>query len=284
MIMKTIGWMKVAMMFVAGTFVFTACDDDDNKFAAPEAVQAAFNQQYGDATRVEWERERNGYLVAEFWKDNKEYDAWYTTEGQWVMTEVDHRNDLNALPQAVRDGFAASAYAQWRVDDIDEIQRPDYENVYKIEVEQNGQQDMDLYFDVNGTLFREVADGNDDRNEGMLPSQMPAGIQTFIDERYPNARIVDFDTERGRYEVDVIYNNQSIDILFDTNSNWISSSTDYERNVPEVVKNAINANFSGKRIDDCDFVETAAGERYWLVDIDNQEADVRVSEDGQILA
>ena len=48
---------------------------------APEAVQAAFNQQYGDATRVEWERERNGYLVAEFWKDNKEYDAWYTTEG-----------------------------------------------------------------------------------------------------------------------------------------------------------------------------------------------------------
>ena len=143
---------------------------------------------------------------------------------------------------------------------------------------------MDLYFDVNGTLFREVADGNDDRNEGMLPSQMPAGIQAFIDERYPNARIVDFDMERGRYEVDVIYNNQSIDILFDTNSNWISSSTDYERNVPEVVKNAINANFSGKRIDDCDFVETAAGERYWLVDIDNQEADVRVSEDGQILA
>ena len=65
MIMKTIGWMKVAMMFVAGTFVFTACDDDDNKFAAPEAVQAAFNQQYGDATRVEWERERNGYLVAD---------------------------------------------------------------------------------------------------------------------------------------------------------------------------------------------------------------------------
>ena len=128
-----------------------------------------------------------------------------------------------------------------------------------------------------------MADGNDDRNEGMLPSQMPAGIQAFIDERYPNARIVDFDTERGRYEVDVIYNNQSIDILFDTDANWISSATDYERNVPEV-KNAINANFSGKRIDDCDFVETAAGERYWLVDIDNQEADVRVSEDGQILA
>ena len=200
------------------------------------------------------------------------------------MTEVDHRNDLNALPQAVRDGFAASAYAQWRVDDIDEIQRPDYENVYKIEVEQNGRQDMDLYFDVNGTLFREVADGNDDRNEGMLPSQMPAGIQAFIDERYPNARIVDFDMERGRYEVDVIYNSQSIDILFDTDANWISSATDYERNVPEVVKNAINANFSGKRIDDCDFVETAAGERYWLVDIDNQDADVRVSEDGQILA
>lgn len=281
--MKTIGWMKVAMMFVASTFVFTACDDDDDKFAAPQAVQTAFNQQYGDATRVEWEREKNGYIVAEFWKDNKEYDAWYTTEGQWVMTEVDHRKDLNALPQAVREGFQTSIYSAWRVDDIDEIQRPNYTNIYKIEVEMQGQQDMDLYFDENGTLFREVTDGNDDRNEGMLPSQMPNDIQTFISERYPNARIVDIDRERTGYEVDIIYNKQSIEVLFDTESNWVASATDYDRNVPDVVKNAISDNYPGKRIDGCDFVETSKGERYWLVDIDNYNPDVRVSEDGKII-
>ena len=271
------------MMCLASTFVFTACDDDDNKFAAPAAVQEAFNQQYGEGTRVEWERERNGYLVAEFRKDGKDYDAWYTNEGQWVMTEIDHGKRLNNLPQAVQDGFNNSAYASWTVDDIDEIQRPDYTEVYKIEVEMKGQQDMDLYFDVNGTLFREVADAGDDRNEGMLPSQMPSAIQSFIDERYPNARIVDFDQEHGYYEVDVISDNQSIDILFDSNYGWVSTSTDCGRNIPDVVRNAINANYSGKRIDDCDFVETAKGERYYLVDLDDYDRDVRVSEDGQVL-
>ena len=280
--MKSMKCFKAAMMFALGALVFTACDDDDNRLQVPEAVQGAFTQKYGNETRVEWDMEKQ-YAVAEFWKDNREHDAWFTMDGAWLMTEVDYGRQIADLPQSVQDGFNASQYAQWTIDDIDKIERNNYEDVYKIEVEQ-GKQEMDLYFDVTGNLFKEVADGNDDRNEGMLPSQMPAGIQAFIDERYPNARIVDFDMERGRYEVDVIYNSQSIDILFDTDANWISSATDYERNVPEVVKNAINANFSGKRIDDCDFVETAAGERYWLVDIDNQDADVRVSEDGQILA
>lgn len=280
--MKTTRWMKTAMMLVAGTFVFTACDNDDDKFNAPEAVQAAFNQQYGDNTRVEWDRERGEYLIAEFWKDNKEYDAWYTYDGRWMMTEVDYGHDIQALPQAVQDGFNASAYAQWRVDDIDLIQRPDYTDIYKIEVEQQGQRDMDLYFDENGTLFKEVADADDDRNEGMLPTtSLPNEIQNFIDERYPNARIADFDKERSYYEVDVIVNSQSKEIIFDSAYSWVLTSTDLGRNIPAVVENAINQKYADKRIDDCDEVETAQGEHYYLVDLDNYEMDIRVDENGQ---
>ena len=113
----------------------------------------------------------------------------------------------------------------------------------------------------------------------MLPSQMPAAIQSVIDEKYPNARIVDFELERGQYEVELVYNNQSIEMIFDGEYNWVRTSTDMERQVPAVVRDAVAAQYPGKVIDDCDFVETAS-EKYYLVDLDNYEPDLKVSEDG----
>ncbi len=154
--MKTIRWMKIAMMFVAGVLAFTACHDDDDKFTVPQNVREAFSQQYAGATRVEWDWERNGYVVAEFWLDNKKHEAWYTRDGQWLMTEIDCGENLSILPQEVLDAFYASAYSAWTVDDIDMIQRSGYADVYRIEVEQQGQRDVDLYFDLSGTLLHEV--------------------------------------------------------------------------------------------------------------------------------
>lgn len=275
--MKSMKCFKAAMMFALGALVFTACDDDDNRFQVPEAVQGAFTQKYGNTTRVEWDMEKQ-YVVAEFWKDNKEHDAWFTMEGSWLMTEIDYGRQIAELPQAVQEGFSASQYAQWIIDDIDKIERTGYEDVYKIEVEQ-GKQEMDLYFDAIGNLFKEVSDGNDDRNESMLPSQMPAAIQSLVDEKYPGARIVDFELERGQYEVEVVYNNQSMEIIFDGEYNWLRTSTDMERQVPAVVRDAVAARYPGRVIDDCDYVETAT-ERYYLVDLDNYEPDLKISEDG----
>ena len=278
---KSIQWMRVATLCVAGMFAFTACDDDEDKFAAPEAVQAAFSQQYSGATRVEWEYERSGYIVAEFWKDNKEHDAWYTPDGSWMMTENDHGRIIDALPQAGRDVFYASAYAQWVVDDIDEIQRPDYEAIFKIEVEQRGQQDHDLYFDTNGTLFRDVTDQDDDRNESLLPSQKPSAIEDFINGRYAGARIVDIFRVLCCYVLEVIYFVMSIELRFDSSYSWLWSKADCGRDIPAVVTNALSGKYAGYRIDDCDWVETASGESYYLVDLDNYEMDVRITEDGQ---
>ena len=167
------------------------------------------------------------------------------------------------------------------VDDIDEIQRPDYEAIFKIEVEQRGQQDHDLYFDTNGTLFRDVTDQDDDRNENLLPSQKPSAIEDFINGRYAGARIVDIDREQGGYEVDVIYDGKSIELRFDSSYSWLWSKTDCGRDIPAVVTNALSGKYAGYRIDDCDWVETASGESYYLVDLDNYEMDVRITEDGQ---
>lgn len=285
-IMKTLNLLKWTMVCALGMFVTTSCDDDDDDFRGnvPSAVQEAFDQKYSGVGRVEWDMEQGGYLVAEFMKDGREHDAWFTAGGEWVMTEIDYGRDLQALPQAVQDGYAVTTYAlqNWSVDDIDEIQRPAYDNVYIIEVEQGGRPDYSLYFDINGTLIREVEEDSGGTHDDMINNSMPLEIQQFINTQYPGATVVDIDIERGGYEIDVRHDGLSKEIIFDSQYNWVMTSTDYTRNVPADVRSAVEAKYPGKRIDDCDYIETAAGEKYYLVDLDNYAKDLKVTLDGQI--
>lgn len=282
--MKTTELTKWMMVCALGVFSMTSCsDDDDSKVNVPENVTRAFNDKYAGVGRVEWDRERGGYLVAEFNKDGKEYDAWFTETGEWVMTEVDHGRRMENLPEAVQAGYEATTYSaeNWTIDDIDEIQRPAYETFYIIEVEKKGQPDYDLYFDANGTLFREVQ-GEGNYNGDLVGNQLPAEMQSFIDSEYPGARVVDFDSERNGYEVDVIHDGKSKEIWFDTQYNWMQTSTDVTRDIPANIRAAVEAQYPNKRIDDCDYVEPAQGEAYYLVDLDNYNKDLKVASDGTI--
>lgn len=274
------------MVCALGVFSLTSCsDDDDNNINVPDNVTRAFNDKYAGVGRVEWDRERGGYLVAEFNKDGKEYDAWFTETGEWVMTEVDHGRRMENLPQAVQAGYEATTYyaENWTIDDIDEIQRPAYETFYIIEVEKKGQLDYDLYFDANGTLFRvREVKGEGNYNGDLVGNQLPAEMQSFIDSEYPGARVVDFDSEDNGYEVDVIHDGKSKEIWFDTQYNWVQTSTDVTRDIPANIRAAVEAQYPNKRIDDCDYVETAQGEAYYLVDLDNYYNDLKVASDGTI--
>ena len=234
--MKYWKWMQATALCAVGALAFTACDnddDDDGYTRVPAAVEAAFADRYGGHGRVDWDAERGGYCVAEFYMDGRECEAWYSPDGSWMMTEVDYGRNLQALPQAVQDGYNATTYAQdgWRIDDIDEIQRPGYENVYKIEVEKDGQPDRDLYFDLGGTLFRDVQDdGRDHDNSGMIHDRLPAALSDYINTQYPGAAIVDFDREDGGYyEVDLRHEGKSIEVAFDREGNWVMSKTDCDR-------------------------------------------------------
>ena len=284
--MKTTELTKWMMVCALGVFSMTSCsDDDDSNVNVPENVTRAFNDKYAGVGRVEWDRERGGYLVAEFNKDGKEYDAWFTETGEWVMTEVDHGRRMENLPEAVQAGYEATTYyaENWTIDDIDEIQRPAYETFYIIEVEKKGQLDYDLYFDANGTLFRvREVKGEGNYNGDLVGNQLPAEMQSFIDSEYPGARVVDFDSEDNGYEVDVIHDGKSKEIWFDTQYNWVQTSTDVTRDIPANIRAAVEAQYPNKRIDDCDYVETAQGEAYYLVDLDNYYNDLKVASDGTI--
>lgn len=285
--MKKWKWIGMAMACAVGMVAFTSCDDDDNDDYArvPDTVTAAFSHQYGNPGYVEWDSERGGYYVAEFRKDGRDHEAWYTQAGLWAMTEVDYGRSLADLPQAVQSGYAATAYAldAWTVDDIDEIQRPDYETVYKIEVEKRGQADHDLYFDLGGTLYRDVeGSGSGSGNGGMIQQGMPAEVKAYVDSAFAGAAVVDFDIEdNGMIEVDLRHGGKSVEVLFTAAYEWVMTKTDCSRDVPAVVAEAVQQALPGARIDDCDYVQTAT-ESYYLVDTDNPDRDLRVTPDGQV--
>lgn len=285
--MKKWKWIGMAMACAVGMVAFTSCDDDDNDDYArvPDAVTAAFSHQYGNPGYVEWDSERGGYYVAEFRKDGRDHEAWYTQAGLWAMTEVDYGRSLADLPQAVQSGYAATAYAldAWTVDDIDEIQRPDYETVYKIEVEKRGLSDHDLYFDLGGTLYRDVeGSGSGSGNGGMIQQGMPAEVKAYVDSAFAGAAVVDFDIEdNGMIEVDLRHGGKSVEVLFTAAYEWVMTKTDCSRDVPAVVAEAVQQALPGARIDDCDYVQTAT-ESYYLVDTDNPDRDLRVTPDGQV--
>lgn len=284
--MKKWKWIGMAMACAVGMVAFTSCDDDNDDYArVPDAVTAAFSHQYGNPGYVEWDSERGGYYVAEFRKDGRDHEAWYTHAGLWAMTEVDYGRSLADLPQAVQSGYAATAYAldAWTVDDIDEIQRPDYETVYKIEVEKRGQADHNLYFDLGGTLYRDVeGSGSGSGNGGMIQQGMPAEVKAYVDSAFAGAAVVDFDIEdNGMIEVDLRHGGKSVEVLFTAAYEWVMTKTDCSRDVPAVVADAVRQALPGARIDDCDYVQTAT-ESYYLVDTDNPDRDLRVTPDGQV--
>ena len=62
----------------------------------------------------------------------------------------------------------------------------------------------------------------------------------------------------------------------------MQTSTDCKRDIPANILAAVNAVYPGKVIDDCDYIETAAGEAYYLIDLDNYDKDLKVTADGAI--
>ena len=101
-------------------------------------------------------------MVADFWQNGLEVQAWSDSDGKWLMTEYDWGIDLSALPQAVQDALQNGQYGTWFVDDIDLFERPD-DVFYVIDVETKGQPERNLYFSPEGQLLKDEVDrGNDD--------------------------------------------------------------------------------------------------------------------------
>ena len=124
--------MTIFVSLLLAGFAFTSCDDSDDNYTPDEKIVNVLYEKYPNAQRVDWELQHDHY-VADFYDNNIEKEAWITTKGEWVMTESDIL--FNNLPDAVQTAFNESEYKDWRVDDVDMLERIEMETVYVIEVE-----------------------------------------------------------------------------------------------------------------------------------------------------
>lgn len=263
-------------------FVGMACNDDDDAAWMPdEAVVRTFNQMFPGAQRVEWKTAGN-YIVADFYYENQDKDAWFNKSGKWYMTETDILFD--ALPEKIKTAFSNSEYRAWKVDDVDILERVEMERVYVIEVEQ-GNVEKDLYYTEDGTLVKVIEEVDGDNGHWPLEG-LPQQIKDYLNTHYSGAKIIEYDTERGITEVDIFHDNRYKEVKFSQDYAWISTSWDIlEKDVPAVVMATIRNQYAGYQIDDIEYVERAAGVAVYLFELEKGEEDlyVMVDEAGNIV-
>lgn len=234
----------VLVMGLVSLGAMAGCEDDDRKSVrVPAAVQGAFGKMFPAASHVEWE-DRGGYVVADFRSAGTVMQAWFDAAGKWHMTEEDI--SYAELPQAVRTAYEAGDYAAWHVDDVDKLQRNGQETVYVIEVE-HAKQEFDLYYSEDGVLLREAADtdGNGDHGD-MLPQELPKAVSDFIARKYPGARIIDAEREKGNTEVDIIFAGKALEVCFGTGGAWLWTKTELRLSeIPDVVRRALQSSQYG---------------------------------------
>ena len=222
--------LKLVLFFLSAMFIMTACDKDDDNFVPETIVRSAFNEMYPDAKRVEWENKLN-YAVAEFNDNGKDVEVWFETGGIWLLTERDI--NVSDLPEAVKQSINAGKYAGWRIDEANYLERKDMEPVYVVDVEK-GDNEVSLYYSVDGKLLKEVADGY---YQQAVPTPVNPNITDIVSSQYPSAKIVEVDVEPNAIEVDLIEGNLYFTMILDKEYNWVQTEYDTEwTRVPDAVK------------------------------------------------
>lgn len=261
------------MWMLALATLFAACEKDDNGVSrTPQEVQNALAQRYPDAVGVEWET-RGGYYVAEFTIPGSistaDNSAWFDYTGLWYMTEYDI--PFTALPEAVQQAFRAGEYAAWEIDDVDQLEREGMETLYVIEVEgrdANGrEQDVDLYYAPDGVLVKTVVDAESGYDYAdFIPEALVGSVQSFVEQRYPNARILEISGGRGLTEIDILDGTTLRELYFEAGGAWVRTETELRlEELPQAVRQAFaSSEYARYGIEDAEYIETPEGNYYRL--------------------
>lgn len=282
---------KIMTLLVSTTMALASCEKTEEGLRpdlnpASERAQAALAARYPDASGVRWTA-KDKYVVARFSlpvsraaeTGSSDLAAWFDNGGAWYMTETDI--PFAVLPEAVRRAFEESEYAQWRVDDVDRLEREGVETIYVIEVEkrENGREtEVDLYYSADGVLVKTIVDSGSDYDYGdYIPSKPTTSVEEYIRTHYPNARITDIDYERGMTEVEILDGRTCRELLFDNSGAWLYTKTEVRRTeVPESVMTALqNSEYASYQIDDIDHYETPDKE-FYRFDLESVRGDVKV--------
>lgn len=118
----------------------------------PSEVTEAFKQKYPTATNVEW-RDKLSNFSAVFESESMQYEARFNTKGEWQLTE--NEIEESDLPEAVKDGYDKSKYADWEIGKVHKIELSDGSVQYRVEAVKSDVRKKNLYFNSDGRLIKD---------------------------------------------------------------------------------------------------------------------------------
>ena len=130
-------------------FTLSSLAQDDK---APKEVKETFTNQYPNAEDAEY-RDNLLNVQVNFTLNGEKMTANYTRKGQWKYTEKDWSFDK--LPEAVKDGFQKSKYADWTVEDAKIVYKAGGTERYRVKVKKSDLQKKYLFFNKDGQLVED---------------------------------------------------------------------------------------------------------------------------------
>lgn len=120
---------------------------------APQKVLDVFNSKYPGASEVKWGNKLTRY-TAWFTFKGERMKANFNDDGVWKDTEYEMSYD--ALPEAVKQGFKKTQWADWKVEKGVRIDASGREQQYRLEVKTNEVNQKNLFFNNKGEFIREA--------------------------------------------------------------------------------------------------------------------------------
>lgn len=246
-----------------------------------EKINGFIKQRYPGARIIEIDKE-NGMTEIEIIDGKKCRELLFDSSDKWIHTKTEMLYD--ELPGEVKTAYSSSQYSDYRIDDID-FYETQSGNFYRFDLKSiNG--DIKIEIKEDGTISAghnpsEPNYGEEPENGNMADKT----IKDFIQEKYPNTFIVEFEYEDGMIKVEIIHENKEKDIYFNGAKKWVISKWDLLRNeLPEIVNSIINSKYPNYKLDDVEYVQTPS-EEYYLVELEQgeQEIKLRINKNGNIL-
>ncbi|HNW51603.1 MAG TPA: PepSY-like domain-containing protein [Prolixibacteraceae bacterium] len=129
---------------------------EEKKVTVPEVVKKAFAAQYANATKVEWELEKEGEFEAEFKLSKTEMSVVFDAAGNLIETETEIEE--SELPQAIK-ATLAKDFAGYKIDDA---VKAEAKGVVTYEMEaKKEKKEFELVFDANGKLLKQEEEKED---------------------------------------------------------------------------------------------------------------------------
>ena len=119
---------------------------------APLPVTSSFASMFPNAKNIEWRDKVSDYQVF-FVTDNARCEAKFGTDGKWMSTEKQIKND--SIPAAITAGLKSGKYSDWNIQSAYILNFPDQPDQYHIVVTKNDMPNKILFFDKTGQMLKE---------------------------------------------------------------------------------------------------------------------------------